>query len=226
MEDQHFLADALDHVEQVRAVDDDLAALSQRVDERAKDQRRADVQPRVRLIEDDDRRVVEQRGGDEHFLPHAFRERGQRRVPVGVEAEQLEVAIRAADQRGARDSAEPADQLEVLRRGEIRIEARLFRHVADQRLVVEQLPSNVDAAPPDDAAGWSSKPDDHADGRGLAGSVASKQADDLSRLRAEAERPHSRKAAVAFPDVIELEHVRLQWRATCARLRRHSAGSA
>src|SRR5258706_8712 len=118
--------------------------------------------------------------------------------------------MRPANQRGARDAAQPPYKFQVLRRREIRIEARFFGYVADDRLIVLQLLLDVDASPTDHAASGSKQSDDHAHRRALTRPVAAKKPDNVSRLRAETQRPHCWNAAIAFPDLVDLEHVRLQ----------------
>ena len=60
-QDDHPRADLLDRVHLVRAVEDDAAVARQAVDQRAQGQHRADVESRGRFVEDDDRRIMQQR---------------------------------------------------------------------------------------------------------------------------------------------------------------------
>src|SRR5207237_986762 len=75
--DDDPLTDPLDHVEQVRAVDDGLALAREGRDQGLEAERGVGVEAVERLVEEDGLRVVEERGGDDDPLPHALRVPGQ-----------------------------------------------------------------------------------------------------------------------------------------------------
>jgi hypothetical protein len=58
-QDEHLAADLLDHLELMRTVDDDPSRRGEAQDQAADDERRADIEARARLVEDDDRRIVD-----------------------------------------------------------------------------------------------------------------------------------------------------------------------
>jgi len=58
-QDHHVAGDLLDAFEDVRAVDHDLPLRGERLNQAAQDERGGDVEPRVRLVEHDDRRIVQ-----------------------------------------------------------------------------------------------------------------------------------------------------------------------
>ena len=70
-----------------------LPAVGQRANERLQHARGGDVESRERLVEDDDARIVEHRGGDQDLLAHALRALRERLVAVVPEAEPLEEPI-------------------------------------------------------------------------------------------------------------------------------------
>ena len=61
VDDQHPVADALDHIENMRAIDDGLALAGQRLDERLEAHRGVGIQPVQRLVKKDNRRIMQQR---------------------------------------------------------------------------------------------------------------------------------------------------------------------
>src|SRR5262249_42020184 len=73
VEDDDAIAQLLDQLEDVRAVENRLAALRQRAHEMSQDQRRRDVEARIGLVEDQDVRIFDERCDQQHFLLHPFR---------------------------------------------------------------------------------------------------------------------------------------------------------
>ena len=104
LQDDDARADLLDHFEDVRAEDDHLALGGERADERLQDARGADVEAGKGLVEDDDARIVEDRGGDEYFLTHALRVGRQRLVAVVVDARGAAGTVRSCRQGLAREA--------------------------------------------------------------------------------------------------------------------------
>ena len=76
VEHDHPVAHALDHLEDVRAVENGLAARRQHAHEVPQHQRRGHVEPGLGFVEQHHRRIVQQRRGDHDLLPHALRVRG------------------------------------------------------------------------------------------------------------------------------------------------------
>jgi len=72
MDDEDAVADTLDDIEDVRAIEDCLAGGSSGREQVFDQDGGIDIETGEGFIEKDDVRVVEQGGGDEDFLPHAF----------------------------------------------------------------------------------------------------------------------------------------------------------
>jgi hypothetical protein len=89
------------------------------------------IDARGRLVEQQQRRLVEQRAGERHALLHAARERVDLVVGAMCEIDELEQLPRPAARVGDREAA--GEELQVLARGEILVERRLLRHVAELR---------------------------------------------------------------------------------------------
>jgi len=79
--------DAFDALEHVRAVEHDPAFRRQCLHQAPEHERRCHVEAGVGLVEDDDRRIVQERGGDQDLLPHALRIRRHRGMDVVPQAE-------------------------------------------------------------------------------------------------------------------------------------------
>ena len=102
----------------------------ERADELPQHQCRRDVEPGLRLVEEDDRRIVQQRGGDHVFclMPFEYDAIPWSAAPVRPNSSSSPSIFSSA---AGGNLAEPSDQLEILAAGEKRIEVRLFRHVAE-----------------------------------------------------------------------------------------------
>ena len=87
---EHARTGLLDRIELVRAIHHGLAGRRERLEEVAEDQRRRRVEPRHRLVEDEQRGIVEQGRRDQDFLPHALRVRRERGLRLCLEAEEFQ----------------------------------------------------------------------------------------------------------------------------------------
>src|ERR1035438_4728081 len=72
VDDEDAVADTLDHIEHVGAVQDGFAGGGESGEQVFDEDGGIDIETGEGLVEKDDLRVVEQGGGDENFLPHAF----------------------------------------------------------------------------------------------------------------------------------------------------------
>jgi hypothetical protein len=92
-EDKNFVADLLDYFEDMRAVEDHLAAPGEGAKETAENHSSVHVEARERFVEDKDLGVVEQRSYEENFLAHPFGIAGQGGVTVFPETDELEKLV-------------------------------------------------------------------------------------------------------------------------------------
>ena len=88
VENQHVGGDLLDDFEHMRGVDDHPPLGGEPLHQPAQHQRGRDIEPGVRLVQNDDRGIVQQGGGNQDLLPHALRVRRHRRVHVVLQPEQ------------------------------------------------------------------------------------------------------------------------------------------
>ena len=87
-QDQDSGADLLHHFEHMGAVEDDFAAVGERAQQSAQHQGGGDIQAGEGLVEDQDFGIVQQGGGEEDLLAHAFGVGREGRVAVVPEREE------------------------------------------------------------------------------------------------------------------------------------------
>ena len=107
--------------------------------ERAEQQAGVDIEAGERFVKHEERRVVQQSRRQQHALAHALRERatscgsGCREAATGAAGGTILWSARVGE------AAEPADQHQVFGGGQVRVEVRLFRDVADPPLVGDRM---------------------------------------------------------------------------------------
>ena len=115
-----------------------------------------------------------------------------------LESEQFQIPVDALPQRAVLDAVQSADEFEIFGRFQVGVETRLFGHVADESLVIEQLRLDVLTLPSDLASRRPKQSDQHLDRGALARSVGPQQAHHLARPRRQAEHAYCGDSAVAF----------------------------
>ena len=102
--------------------------------------------------------------------------------------------------------AEPADQLQIFRAGEIGIEVRLFGHISEEPLVFLQIGQRIAAIELDAAARGLEQPHQNLDGRALARSVRPEQPEHLARPHFERHVLDRCQRAIALRQVADGKH--------------------
>ena len=120
-------------------------------------------------------------GGNENLLPHPFRVRRERLVAIVVDVEQLEEAVDLVIERRVGETAQSADEAEVLGSGEIRIEVGLLGNVASHRFIGVEVCQHVASIEAHLAAGRLQESREDLDRRALARSVRTEQAEHFTR---------------------------------------------
>src|SRR5438094_1144190 len=130
-------------------------------------------------------------------------------LAAGVELERVD----QAREIGLVDAAaQPREVLEDLAAGEVRVQRRLARHVADETLDLDRLPPAVE---PRDACRAAVGPDEgheDADRRRLAGPVRAEKSEDLSLRHREGDVEDGPLPSVALVELLDLDdgrHLRL-----------------
>ena len=117
----------------MRRQHDGPAGSAERLDRLADDERRLRVEGRGRLVEEHDRRVVQQRTGDGELLLHALAE-GRRYVVASIpQREEPQVVLDALGAHGRIEAVEAAEEVEVGDGGELVVEARRLGQDPDPR---------------------------------------------------------------------------------------------
>ena len=145
-------------------------------------ERGGDVQAGEGLVEDEDFRIVQERGGEENLLAHTLGVRRQGGVAVVPESEGAEEFVHLGIEDAARHAAKPAHQLKILASGEVRVEVGLLRHVADAPLEGGEVLVHAASAVEDLTFGRLDQPGQHLHGGALAGSVGPEVAEDFAGL--------------------------------------------
>ena len=164
----------------------------------ADDVGRLRVQGRGGLVEEDDRRIVEQGPGDRELLLHALAERAGDVVAPLPEREQAQVAFDALGAGGGVEVVQATEELEVVARRQLVVEARRLGQDADPRPDSVRLLADVEALDRRRALARGDERGEHPDRRRLAGPVGSQQAQDLAprdRQIHVADRPQVPKSA-------------------------------
>ena len=219
----HLVGDQLDLVEQVAREQHRAAAVGVALEERAHPPDAGGVEPVGGLVEDQHRRVAEQRVGDAEALLHAEGVVAQPALRLGgAERDQLEHLVdprrRQPHRAGAQGEDLAAGAAGVLRRG-VEQDADVPPGVRDVAVEVA-----VDGDP---AVGGRGEADHHAHRGGLAGTVGTEEAGDPSGLAGEADVVDGTEAAVRLGEAFDGDHgSSLPHRATARQSRIPHGGAA
>jgi hypothetical protein len=194
VQDDDPIADALDDFENVRAVENRLTARRQRPHQVPQHHGRRDVEAGFRLVEDDDRGIMQQRRRDDDLLAHALRVRRDALIGRGAQVEQRQEAVDLAGEQRLRQLAQAADQIQVLAAGEERIEIGLLRYVAHVPVERDHVRVDVGAVVFDLPCRRLEQPRDHSRGRGLPRSIRSEVANHFARTDRQADVTHDGQA--------------------------------
>ena len=197
-DDDDAVADVLDDFEDVRDVEDRLALGGERFEEVFEETRGDDVEAGERFVEDEQLWVVQEGGGDEDALLHAFGVEGDGGVAPGFEAEQGEEPVGFEVDEGFGDVAQAADELEVFEAGEMGVDVGLLGDVAEGGAVGLEIVADALAFKEHLAVVGLEEAGDDLDGGGLAGAVGADVADDFAGTDGEVDVVDGGEAAVAF----------------------------
>ena len=169
------------------------------------------VKVRRGLVEEEHRRVVDQRAGDGQPLLHPLGERPHPVVPAVPQVEHGEQPLRAHGARAGGDLVEPAVEVQGPGGAQVRVEPGFLWHQADE---APELPGGgrvADAAArhPGLAACLADEPGEHPDGGGLARAVRPEQPEDFAFRDGERQPVDRRDVTELAGEVLDLDHVRL-----------------
>src|SRR5204862_742301 len=107
----------------------------------------------------------------------------------------------------AAQAVHPAEEADVLVHGQVLVERETLRHVADAALDAFRIAPHVGAAYDGGARGGPQQSAQHADGGGLAGTVAAEEAEDLAGAHVERHVIDGHEVAEALREIADLDGV-------------------
>ena len=136
------------------------------------------IEPRHRLVEEQHLGIVQQRLRDADALQHALGVLAQRQAALGADAEPIEGGRDALPPIGRRHAEQPPVVVEQLLGGQVIVEVRVLRQVADA-----PADGDVTERPAEDlgvAAGGKHQLHEQLQRGGLAGAVRTEKAEDVA----------------------------------------------
>ena len=119
--------------------------------------------------------------------------------------EQAQQSVDALGGAPGGQAAQLGDHGQILEAAQVRVEMRLFGHVAHALLVGDQVAANGLAAEKDFARADLDQPGDHFHGGGFAGAVGAQVAGDFARWGGEADVIYGEDAGETLGDVAQFE---------------------
>ncbi len=163
------------------------------------DRRRVEVG--VRLVQQQQLRIVEHGARDRHALDHAARERSQRLVGTRVHRHRLEQLVHAL----VLDAVQTRVEAQVLARGQLAVEQRLMAEQADARAHRPRLARQARAEHAHAAGVRTQQAREHAQQRRLAGAVGAEHDERLAFRERQRDVGESLAFAVVPSKSLDLE---------------------
>ena len=171
-------------------------------DEAAQMLRRDRVEAPGRLVQAEDRRIVQQGAGDRQALLHAGRVAHERSVGDRFHVHDLQQIGRRTAGRGGPEPVQAGEEVQVLAPGQTPVEGALVRgDEADRSLHGPVVARDVDAPDQRPSRRRQHQPGEDLEKGGLARAVGAQESQDLSRAHLEAQSIHRGQAAVASSEV-------------------------
>ena len=145
------------------------------------------IEPGQRFVEDDQAGIVDQRAGQRHLLAHALGKSLAALVEMRRKAERDQKLMRASLRDFRLDAPEAGDEFEIFQRRQFVVDHRLVGHPRHHLLGGDRFAQRVDAEYPDRSGVGPQQACDHAQRRGLAGTVGSDQGVELAGTDGEIE---------------------------------------
>ena len=159
-----------------------------------------------RLVEDEDVGIMDERLRQTDALLVAFRQLAGQPVRHVVDPRARHDVLDALAPLVSRHPFYSGDEIEILDDAHVGIERRRFRQVAGAPLGLERLVEDVEPGDNRLAFGGRHEPRQDPHRRRLAGPVGAEKAEDFAALDAEADIVDRGDAAVAFREVLDLNH--------------------
>ena len=161
------------------------------------------VDARGGLVEEDDRRLVEDRAAQGQPLLPAAREDGRRLAAVPGQPRHFDHPLLPRPFLFPRDAVDAAVEVDVLLDGEVLVEREFLAHVADVGFDLFGLGADIEAGHGARAAAGAEDAAEHADGGRLARPVRAQEAEDLALLDLEADAIDGHEVAEPLFQVVD-----------------------
>ena len=165
----------------------------------------AEVETCRRLVEEDDGRPGDERGGEVELAAHAAGVGAHEPVAGLGEVERREQLAGTVARGGAAEVVEAADHLEVLEAGQVLVDGRVLAREPDPLANPGPLPQDVEAGNPRAPAVRAKQRGQDPDGGGLARPVRSEQTEHAAGLDAEVDAGEGFDLAVALAQILCLD---------------------
>ena len=165
---------------------------------------RLGVDARGWLVEQQELRAGQRAGAKRKPLLPAAGQRARDLVLAAFEPEPRDHFARSIGWLG--QAVDAGDELEILAHRQILIQAEALRHVTDLALDLLGLGADVVAKARACAGVWREQAAQHADRRGLAGTVRAEKAVDRAALDLQRQVAHHHAAVEAFRQAVDIDH--------------------
>src|SRR5215471_2240308 len=198
MDDSEVVAEPLDLAHDVGREDDGLPAVPAVADEADDRARGHHIEPRRGLVENHDRRIVDERAGDGGLLLHAGGKLVAPPVAKTVHIQAVENVVDALFERGLVEAIQASKVLDKLLGCQARVKCCSCGQEADIRANLFRLLNDVMAADHRSTVGRLQYGREHPERGGLASPVRAKQSVNLSGLAGEADIVHGSDFTALF----------------------------
>ena len=209
-DDRHAIAHRLGHFERVCAHHDRVAAPRVLAEQILEDPRRLRVESDHRLVDDDHLRPMHERTRDDQLLAHAVAVALHQLVAPILEIEQRQQLPRAMLHLGAFLIVQAGHEAQELRAGQLLIDEWAVGNESEPLLRTDRIGEKIHAGDGDLSVRRTQDAGDHAQRRGLAGTIGSEKAEQLAAGHFEVDRVHRGEAAVALGEPAKADHYRVR----------------
>ena len=192
--------------EDVAGDEDRFAHVAQLFEERFHFEASAGVEAAGGFVEDQHRRVVDERFGQAEPLLHAAGEAVDEVVALVGEVEQLEHVADDGFAAAARDLVGDGEEVQELPDLHAVVHAEVVGHVADAFADADRVARDAVAVDGAFAGGGAEQRGQEADGRAFAGAVGADEAEHLAGADLEIQVRHGDEFAVDLGEVAEFDH--------------------
>src|SRR5436190_4910149 len=200
LDDRHAVGQVLRLVEVVRGQQDGLAQVAQRADRRPRVAARGGVEPRRRLVEEDQLGVADERQAEVQPPQLAARQFARPHVLLALQPDQRDDLVGISRRR-----VHPREVRERLAHADVVVDARLLQDDAHPLAQLARPAARIEAQDGDLPGAARAIALEDLDGRRLARAVGPEQAEDLAALDAEVDAADGLEVPVGLPQAANFD---------------------